>query len=217
MMGEFGALYPTLQGCSALDSYSYTSRLQSLQLVFNPVTVGSLLQSQGCALSFLNKVGTRIEARSLTLSGNATPGGVLHASLTLVNAGYGRVIRARPVSVVLSANGSVLQRTQIALSQLDLRLLAAAPQPAARTFAFDVPLPVTLPSQPVSLSLLIPDPAPSLTASPAYALPLNSLDQGGQPVFDAATGYNQLASILPGGIITASLARSVVLALLEHR
>jgi hypothetical protein len=42
----------------------------------------------------------------------------------------------------------------------------------------------------VTLALLIADPAPSLTTQAAYALPLNSVDQGGHPVFDPATGYN---------------------------
>jgi len=44
------------------------------------------------------------------------------------------------------------------------------------------------------MSLLIPDPAPSLTMQPAYALPLNSLDQNSNPIFDATTGYNLLAT-----------------------
>jgi hypothetical protein len=215
-VGEFGALDPTLQSCSALDSYSYSYRPQSLALTIWPASVGSLLSSQGCALSFFNKVGTRIEVRSVTLSGNATPGGVLHVSLTLANAGYGRVIRARPVTVVLRANGSVLQQTPIPLAQLDLRTLASSQQPVARVFAFDVTLPSSLPSQPVSLSLLLPDPAPSLATDPAHALPLNSIDQTGQPVFDPATGYNRLATIF-GGVITAAVARTAAPVFLAQR
>jgi hypothetical protein len=46
----------------------------------------------------------------------------------------------------------------------------------------------------VSAVLLIPDPAPSLTAQPAYALPLDSLDQNDHPIFDSTTGYNLIAT-----------------------
>jgi len=58
-----------------------------------------------------------------------------------------------------------------------------------------VTLPGTFPSSgTISAALLIPDPAPSLTSQAAYALPLNSVDQNNNPVFDAATGYNVIAT-----------------------
>jgi hypothetical protein len=50
----------------------------------------------------------------------------------------------------------------------------------------------------VLVALLIPDPAPSLTAQPAYALPLNSDDVDGRPAFDQETGYNIIAHFKVG-------------------
>jgi hypothetical protein len=117
----------------------------------------------------------------------------------LLNAGYGRVVRARPATLVFVTNGNVVGQVPISLQDLDLRRLASASPPVPLTFQFAVTLPSTLPSgRQVSVALLIPDPAPSLTAQAAYALPLNSLDSNGRAIFDAATGYNIIGSFLSG-------------------
>jgi hypothetical protein len=195
--GEFGALYPTLQECNVLDSYSYQFNLQSISLRIWPPEIAAAIESRGCLLSFLNKVGTRIEIQRLTVTGNPVAGGALHLALTLANTGYGRVIRPRPAAVVLTSGASLLQQTPIPLTQMDLRELASSATPVPRTFEFDITLPAVLPATPLALSLLIPDPAPSLVCDPAYALPLNSLDAGGLPVFDPATGHNRLATFTP--------------------
>ena len=66
---------------------------------------------------------------------------------------------------------------------------------ASQTYKVDITLPSTFPIYgPVSAVLLIPDPSLSLTAQPAYALPLNSLDQDGLAIFDPTTGYNLIAT-----------------------
>lgn len=193
--GEFGALYPPLQTCDALAAYSYTYHAQSISI--HPLAaVGSELQSEGCALSFYNKIGTRIELRSATITGTVRARKLLEVAVTLVNTGFGRVLRARPVSLVFLSNGSEVARIPVPLAELDLRQLASSPAPVARTFQFRVKLPDTFPSSgAVSAALLIPDPAPSLTSQAAYALPLNSVDQNNNPVFDAATGYNVIATL----------------------
>ncbi|HEX3473314.1 MAG TPA: hypothetical protein VHT28_19190, partial [Silvibacterium sp.] len=67
--------------------------------------------------------------------------------------------------------------------------------PVPQTFKINVTLPPTFPtSGSVATVLRIPDPAPSLTPQPAYALPLNSLDQNDNAIFDPATGYNLIAT-----------------------
>jgi len=48
------------------------------------------------------------------------------------------------------------------------------------------------------VALLVPDPAPSLTAQAAYALPLNSLDSNGRAIFDSTTGYNTIGAFTSG-------------------
>jgi hypothetical protein len=193
--GEFGALYPTLQSCSALDEYSYTYHAQSVTLQPFPATIGTELENEGCALSFYNKVGTRIELQEATIDGSPSAKGQLHLALTLANAGYGRVIRPRPVTLLFVFAGKVIAKFPIALADMDLRQLESSAAPVPQTFNVNVTLPPAFPtSGSVSAVLLIPDPAPSLTPQPAYALPLNSLDQNDNPIFDPTTGYNLIAT-----------------------
>lgn len=187
--GEFGAVYWPLQTCGALDAYSYTFRPQSIMLFPDPPDVGTVLQSQNCVLSFYNQVGTRIVLQQAAFTGNPIPGGRLSVALTLMNAGFGRVIRARPASLVLVRNGQSIAQIPIPLQSLDLRALDSF---TSSTFQFDVSLPSSIAPSPVSLALLVPDPAPSLTSVPAYALPLNSLDPNHSPVFDASSGFNYI-------------------------
>jgi hypothetical protein len=149
--------------------------------------------------SFINKIGTRIELQRSMLIGNSGAGGSLFVALTMVNAGYGRVVRARPVTLVFLSSGSVVGQVPISLQDFDLQQLVSSSPTTPKTFQFTVTLPSSLPSgRPISVALSIPDPAPSLTAQPVYALPLNSLDQNGRGVFDTTTGYNTIGSFTSG-------------------
>jgi hypothetical protein len=196
-VGEFGFdTYPQLQDCAPLDRYSYQFNVQSIALHVgnDAVHVQNSLQAQGCITAFYNKVGVRIELQGSTLQGNLTPGGTLAVSVTLRNAGYGRVIRPRPVTLVLLASGSVVAQLPVALADLDLRQLLSAQTPTSRTFQFSVALPPNLPLGTISTALAIQDPSPSLAFQPAYALPLNSVDQNNNSIFDRTTGYNLIGA-----------------------
>jgi hypothetical protein len=194
-VGEFGALYPTLQTCSALDTYSYTYNVQSIGLYPFPAKIQTKLQDEGCALSFYNKVGTRIEIRNATIIGNPTANGQLYVAMTLVNKGYGRVFRQRSATVIFASKDIPLAYFPLPVVTLDLSSLASTVNPCASTFQTTLTLPADFPAdQSVSLYLFVPDPAPSLASQAAYALPLNSLNANSQPVFDSATGYNLLAT-----------------------
>lgn len=189
--GEFGALYPTLQSCAALNEYSYKFHVQSISLTPFPATIGTFLQNEGCALSFYNKVGTRIVAQKVTVAGDATPGGTLSVAITLVNDGYGRVIRERPVSVVLQQGGKNIATIPIAIADLDLRTLGSSLTEVPKTFHFQFTLPKTIATGTTELTLLFQDPAPTLANQPVYALPLNSVDKNGA-LFVPGTGRNRI-------------------------
>jgi Domain of unknown function (DUF4874)/Domain of unknown function (DUF4832) len=191
--GEFGQLYPPLQTCGALDQYSYTYHAQSITL-HPDAAVEAELQSEGCLDSFYNKVGTRIELQSVKVIGNASPGGRLYVAATLVNAGYGRVIRRRPVTLALLQDGEVVHEVRIPTDQMDLRTLASSADPTPSEFQLELTLPQTLTPGQVSMALLFHDPAASLFDLPAYALPLNSVDENDNPVFHPATGMNHIAT-----------------------
>jgi Domain of unknown function (DUF4874)/Domain of unknown function (DUF4832) len=192
--GEFGALYPSMQSCSALDQYSYTYHAQSITLHPYPA-VGTELQNEGCVKSFYNKVGTRIILQTVKVIGDARPGGRLYVALTMVNDGYGRVIRERPVDLILLQDGQEAGRIEVPIEKMDLRTLASSRNPLSSTFAFRVGLPEKLHRGPITMALLIKDPAPSLRPRTAYALPLNSVDKDGQAIFSAAKGLNRIVTV----------------------
>ena len=192
--GEFGALYPPLQNCNALNQYSYTYHPQSITLKPFPRDIGTFLQSEGCARPFYNKVGTRIVLQSVKVIGDARPDGRLYVALTMVNDGYGRVIRERPVDLILLQDGREAGKIEIPVEKIDLRTLGSETSPVPSTFAFDVRLPEKLHHGTVTMALFIKDPAPSLRPKAAYALPLNSLDKGAQALFNPADGLNRIAT-----------------------
>jgi hypothetical protein len=196
--GEFGAVYPTLQACDALDRYSYTYHPQSITLYTYPPDVGAFLAGEGCATAFYNRVGTRIVLQSVSVIGDAIPGGKLHVAATIFNAGYGRVIRPRPVRVILAQRGEAVARIRVPTEKMDLRTLASSANPISSTFRFEIDLPESLPPGPTTMALLFPDPALSLRHQPAYALPLNSIDQDGNSIFVATTGFNRIATFSVG-------------------
>lgn len=192
--GEFGALDPAMQTCDALNQYSYTYHPQSISLTPYPPDIGQLLQSEGCATSFFDKVGTRIVLREGKVSGDATPGGWLCVEATMVNDGYGRVIRRRPVTLVVLQEGKLISKIRIPTRKMDLRKLVSSSPETPLTFHFEFRLPRRLNPGRVSLALIFHDPAPSLFHQPAYALPLNSLDRDGKPIFDPVYGINRIAT-----------------------
>ena len=190
--GEFGVVDAALSPCSALDQYSYTYHPQWLSL---STAIVAFLKGEGCATSFYNKIGTRIELQNVNIIGDAKPGGKLYVAATMINAGYGRVIRRRPVRLVLLQNGEAVEKIKLRTAEIDLRTLVSSANPIPSTFQFEFTLPETLLPGPVTLALRFDDPAPSLSDQPAYALPLNSLDENGKSIFDAATGNNLIATL----------------------
>ena len=191
--GEFGAFYPPLQSCSALNQYSYTYHPQSITLHPYPA-VGTELQNEGCVKSFYNKVGTRIVLQNVKVIGDARPGGRLYVTATMVNDGYGRVIRERPVDLILIQNGLEAGKIEIPIEKMDLRALASEISPVPSTFAFEIRLPESLNRGPLTMALFIKDPASSLHPKAAYALPLNSLDKDAQALFNTTDGLNRIAT-----------------------
>lgn len=192
--GEFGALDPAMQTCAVLDEYSYTYHPQSISLTPYPPDIGQLLQSEGCATSFFNKVGTRIVLREVKVSGDATPGRRLCVEATMVNDGYGRVVRPRPVTLIVLQDGKLVEKIPVPLWRMDLRRLVSSSAETPLTFHFEFRLPRRLNPGRASLALIFHDPAPSLFHQAAYALPLNSLGQDGNAVFDPVYGFNRIAT-----------------------
>ena len=186
--GEFAqATYPPLQNCAALDEYSIMFHLQSMNL-FPSAAVGTELQKRGLRSVVLqsgrrpNRSDTSGDQRNFG-SGRAVVGGAHYVQFGVrsCNAGASGDVGSS------SRTAAQLGRLPIPLQSLDLRTLQSF---SSETFQFALTLSAPLQRGTVSVALLIPDSAPSLSSSPAYALPLNSLDENNDPIFDRTTGYN---------------------------
>jgi hypothetical protein len=194
-VAEFGAVYPPLQSCQALDDQARRYHLQSLALAIFPPGVPEALANQGCLLSFLHRVGTRIEIDRVTATGRAEAGATLQGAIHLRNAGFGGVRRPRLGVLVLHTGSRIWSRVTLPAARLGLGGLPSMAAEAS-VVPFDVPLPDSLPSGPVTLSLVLPDPAPALRDAAGHALPLNSAAADGTPVFEPTTGWNRLAQFM---------------------
>jgi len=122
-----------------MNLYPYPATIQ------NPATIQTELENEGCALSFYNKVGTRIEIQNATVIGNPKTNGQLYVAMTLVNKGYGRVIRQRSAMVVFASKGTTLAQFPLPVETLDLSSLASAANPSASTFETALTLPAGFP------------------------------------------------------------------------
>ena len=175
-----------------MDTYSYTYHVQSIVLHI-PAAVSTDRSERRLRSWLYNKVGTRIELQQATLTGFPVANGQLKVTMTLANTGYGRVVRERPATILPLSGSQIVAQYPLPLTTMDLTRLA--PMPVAQTFQSTLTLPSTFPSgQTISVALLVPDPAPSLTSQPAYALPLSSVDANGAAIFNPSTGYNLLAT-----------------------
>ena len=87
--------------------------------------------------------------------------------------------------MILAQEGKAVAKIEIPVSKIDLRALASSADPVPVTFRFDLVLPESLRPGPTAMGFVFHDPAPSLYHQAAYTLPLNSVGQDGNPVFDA--------------------------------
>jgi hypothetical protein len=178
------------QHCSEFLSYAYSLHLQSF-MIDPGAPIQKLWRYEGCWSTVFNGIGARIVLLDSKVVGPIDPSARLHVSLTMANQGFGRVVRSRPVSIVILNRDAVVSNTP--LGSLDLRKLASARPEKKVTFSFDATLPAKLQRGALTMALYIAD--PDEPTEPAYALPLNSDDSKGHPIFDALTGYNTIATL----------------------
>ncbi len=194
LVGEPAGLTPTydLRSCQNFLKYAYSYHLQSFNIF--TIQLNAFVNNwarQGCLSRIANSIGTRIVLQDAVVAGTVAPSAKLHASLTMVNDGFGRVVRVRPVTVAILVNGAVI--AQAAVPTMDLRTLKSSDPPVPETFSFDIALPARIPAGTLTAALYIAD--PDMPTSAVYALPLNSVDSNGNAIFDALNGYNTFATL----------------------
>ena len=145
---------------------------------------------QGWMPDIEKMLGYRLYLTDVTVTGpSAASGSTLHVSLTLANSGAARVMRARPMELVLLHNGTP---TVLKADVGDVRQVFGGTvsgitvTPGTQTYAFDLPL-----TQPLcegdKLALWLPDADEDLQSLPAYSIRLANQEttwtSGGYNVF----------------------------------
>ena len=145
---------------------------------------------QGWMPDIEKMLGYRLYLTDVTVTGpSAASGSTLHVSLTLANSGAARVMRARPMELVLLHNGTP---TVLKADVGDVRQVSGGTvsgitvTPGTQTYAFDLTL-----TQPLcegdKLALWLPDADEDLQSLPAYSIRLANQEttwtSGGYNVF----------------------------------
>lgn len=137
----------------------------------------------GCMETIRRSLGYRLVLKEASLPQSIQPGATLSLNVRLSNEGFAAMYNPRPLYVVLLGNG---KRFEAPVTSVDPRRWAAG-----REYSFNVSL--TLPADispgAYQLGLWLPDAAPSLRSSPAYAVRFANAN-----TWDPATGINILSN-----------------------
>lgn len=147
-----------------------------------------------CDGEIRNRLGYRLVAEQVIHSAKVAPGGVLAVQLDLANRGFAAPINERPLELVLS-NGS---ERHVATLDHDARRLPAG---STTMVAARLRLPAGMAPGTYSLSLRLPDAAPSLADDPRYSIRLANVD-----AWDDATGDNLLSQAI---VVDASMGGDI--------
>ncbi|QRO00674.1 DUF4832 domain-containing protein [Archangium violaceum] len=181
MGGETCNFNPPRSDCATalneLASFHYSYLNADYELtVLNGWTNG------GCRPEIDRRLGYRFTLVSATFPGTVSRGAAMPVNIQLKNEGWAAPFNPRSVQLVLR-NTSSGATYRLPLSA-DPRQWAAG---STVTINQGVTLPATLPAGSYALLLNLPDPAPSLSTRPEYAIQLAN-----QNVWEASTGFNDL-------------------------
>jgi hypothetical protein len=145
-------------------------------------SVLSSWDSGGCRPEIDRRLGYRFALVSGTVPATANRGTAMPLELTIKNEGWATPFNPRPVELVLrhTSSGATYRMPLSA----DPRRWAPG---TTTTLSQGITLPTTLPTGSYALLLNLPDPAPSLSTRPEYAIQFANSN-----VWEATTGFNDL-------------------------
>ncbi|MDX2009328.1 MAG: DUF4832 domain-containing protein [Myxococcaceae bacterium] len=149
-------------GCAAIRSEGRAYGLTYLNADYW-TTFHDSWRSGGCFDEVARSLGHRLQLDALEVDGRGAPGARVRVAVTVTNAGWARAHHERPLVLVVS-QGTVSRA--LAVEGVDVRRVGAGEQ---RTLEGSIVLPMDLEAGSWSLSLALPDPAPSLAADARYA------------------------------------------------
>jgi Domain of unknown function (DUF4832)/Domain of unknown function (DUF4874) len=153
-------------------------------------------QAEGCMAEVSRKIGYRMVLRSLSHSQTVRVGGNVALSLSIGNEGWARLANPRPLVLKLVPENAVNEAGAVvlALAGTDLRRIAAGA--AAVTLSSSAVLPKSLPVGRYKVQLGAPDPAPTLSSQPTFALRFANADQATGAQWLATTGFMATGTVL---------------------
>lgn len=202
MGGETCAINPPTDDCAAAGGGADTDMAFAHYSFLNQgynASVNDGWASQGCIEAIKRRLGYRLELSKGRFRTEAQPGQVIPLALTFTNTGYAAMYNPRGLELIMRHTVSG-QKYFAALSRdTDARRWLPGSNYILNA---QLSLPTNLPSGSYDLLLNLPDPAPTLYATPAYSVRLansNALSSAGTllgDVWEAATGYHKLNQTL---------------------
>ena len=181
MGGETCAVNPPRSQCPTALNELGRFHWSYLNVDYHPSVIAGW-QSEGCLPIVRRQLGHRLALRSGTYPHAAARGGPLTVTITLRNEGWAAPFNPRKLELVLRRQGG--PGTYRFPMADDPRYFLPGPP---FSVWHSVVLPRDMPAGNYDLLLSLPDPAPTLTARPEYAIRLANSD-----VWEAATGLNKL-------------------------
>lgn len=191
--GESCAPNPPRSDCPTALSEMSLLHFTELNDGWHPDVLASW-DEQGCYSEIEDRLGYRFSFIETTMNDEASPGGILHLTVNLNNAGFAPPINPRLVYLILSG----VERFEVLLP-IEPRLWL----PGNNSFEVKVRLPANMPVGEYNVSMWLPDPYETLQDNPLYSIAFANED-----VWDPSTGYNFLRTLRvssdAGGNVDAS-------------
>ncbi|MGI8650237.1 MAG: DUF4832 domain-containing protein [Rubrobacter sp.] len=143
-------------------------------------------RSQGLYDEIGARLGYRLSLKEASAPSRVSPGSTLRVTMNIENTGFAAPHNERPVWLILEnvSTGAVYSvRTEV-----DARDWEAGTSTEA---VLKGRIPPKMPAGSYEVSLSLPDPAPSLSPRPEYAIRLAS-EAGGSSIWNPSTGHNEL-------------------------
>ena len=144
--------------------------------------------SAGCMEEIKKRLGYRFELQHATFSDAAQPNQVINIDINLKNVGYASPYNARGFELIL--RNTMTSDIWIVTLPDDPRFWFA--DNTTHNISKTICVPAEVPLGDYEMFLFLPDPMPSLYASPDYAIRLANLLPDNSDPWEPSTGYNRL-------------------------
>jgi hypothetical protein len=146
--------------------------------------VSTAWRANGDYQTIARRMGYRLRLIDSELFEYSAPNRSARLKVTMVNEGFGRVLNPRDLVVVYRSNNHELHRQKFDFGYGNRKILPGPGDSSTIEFKLEIP---PMQDAPTELLLHLPDPSPSISARPEYAIRLAN-----KGIWEAETGYHRL-------------------------